>query len=756
MGEQATNGFQRAITRRQLVRGAAAVAAVGLGGAALSGCGTTAAKTTAQHYKIILTFQPNGPTTTTGIEIYQKALEPWYKANKGVEVKLVPVQWRANVDQILSGTAADVIWDNYAPAYMSASGNLLLPLDNLIKQDGLDVANWSSSQINSYRTAAPNHGLYMLPNYFSPLAYVVRLSDYDDLGVERPNPNWTAAEFVTACRQVTGPLKTGVNRRGAVLYWYSNAMNDAQWPFYGWTGGHGIVTSAGLCDLSTTSALSAGEWIYEQLLWPGYAWTSDLMNPNPYPNAQINDEVTIQLVWGDLPLIHAQTYHGFVWDYYLPPAFENGPTCEGTDDFFGIPANSKHPEQAWSLLKFISYDASATGWQRQNMQISLIQPCLNSLWDVWISTLQTVAPPLATKNLEIFKTMAMNGRAFPEEYYPVGDVQIQSVPDAEMSLLYNQQTSVAAAWKSIEAQINATLKPLIKAATLEQKATQSIATVTPGATTNYAAPTVSGAGAASVSVPNYMVGSASSGTWTILGAGADITDTEDDLIFACASETATEGTWTCQLTSIANVSEDYGGTPTLSNWTRAGLMARGDLSDNAAFVALFATGSYGFNFLMRPAPGANLVEVKFLFWKGSGGVVQEFISPINQPTSNYIIRPMWIRLERKGTVWTPSASSDGTNFTALTGPQTATALGGAWVGLAASAHNQDFNDVGYFRATFDHLQGFTPTQVAAIGQLGLPPAGGTVPSAWATQPSLGSTGQAKSSSSSSSSSASAG
>ena len=726
------------ITRRTLIRGATAAAAVGLAGSALAASGPTGkAKATNQNPTILLVIQPNGPTNTTGIELYQQALQPWLKQNKGVSVKLTPVQWRSNVQEILGGTASDIIWDNYAPAYMSPNGNLLLGLDNLIKRDSVNVANWSSSQINSYRTAAPDHGLYMLPNYFSPLAYVVRLSDFDQAGYERPNPNWTYTEFATVCKQMSGVQSNGQKRIGAVVQWYTNTLADAEWPFYAFPGGNGIVTSQGLADMTSQSAIQAGQFLYEQLFWPGYATTRDLMDPNAHPTAQIDDQVTIQLVWGSLPLVHAETYTGFVWDYYLPPAYPLGPTCMGTDDFFGIPITTKQPELAWDLLKFITYDASPTGWQQQNMKISLIQPCLNALWDVWAHTLQSVAPPLQGKNLGIFKTMAMNGRAFPEEYFPIGDPQIGSVPNTQITALWNQQTSVVTAFTEIQHQINGTLQPLIAAAAIEERTAKAIAALQPGPTADYPTPLANGVGNPSTPAPNYAVNN--SGTWTILGAGSDLTNTSDDLMFACQATEQSEQTWTCRLTAIANISEENSGTPTLDNWTRAGLMARGDLSDNGAFVALFVSGTYGFDFLLRSGPGESLTETKFLFWK-SGGLVQQLLSPVSTPASNFLINPVYLRLTRKGTQWSPYASMDGKNFVLLTPAQEALALGGAWVGLAASAHNTDYNNQGYFRATFDQLSNFSPTQTVAIGDLGMPPQAGAVPSNWATMPSLGTSG----------------
>ena len=413
-------------------------------------------------------FQPNflGPLTRTGTDLYQLALAGFYKQNPGVEVKLVSIygDWWANPQQIIAGTAADVIWDYYPPSYMASqqSKGLLWPLDAWMQRDGIDVTAWSAGQIGSYRQAAPDHQLYMLPNYFSPLVYVVRLSDFDSEGYPRPDPNWTYSEFTTMCSQMTKSRSTGLKRYGAVLDWHSSGIGGATWPFYCW--GDGMVTAQGYAQLNTTAGLQAGSWLYEELLWPGYATVRNVMDPGANPQAQIQDQVVAQLVWGGSQVLYqAEHYTGFLWDYYLPPQFPNGYTCSGTDDFFAIPASTKHPEQAWELLKFISYDATPTGWQQQNMKITLIQPCLNSLWDMWIHTLQSVAPPLRDKNLNAFKTMALNGRALPEEYFPYGDSQVRNLEQSVLSNLWNQTTTVPSGWHDLDLQINALVKTLIPA-----------------------------------------------------------------------------------------------------------------------------------------------------------------------------------------------------------------------------------------------------------------------------------------------------
>ena len=718
------------LTRRSLIRGASAAAVVGVGSAALAACGGpgNSAKGTAQNAKITLVFQPNGtiPWSTTVVSLYQTVLEPWLAQNKGVAVKLTPSLWGSNVQAILGGTASDVISDNYPPNYMSPTGNLLLKLDDYLKKDNISTTLWSTGQIDSYLQASPDHGLYMLPGYFSPMPYVVRLSDFDQAGYARPNPNWDYNEFVTASKLMTDKT-TG--RVGSVIQWGSTGNLGAGTYMFNAFDAQGMLTPQGTLNLETPGNLQAGQWLYEQLFWPGYASTRNLLGPW-YGSEHIDqDQCSIQLVWNGLVLDNAEVFNGFVWDYYMPPTFPQGPTCFGTDDFYGIAGTTKYPEQAWSLLKFLTWDNSATGWQMQLMKIGLLQPCLNSLWDPWIATVKSVAPPLQNKNLEVFKTMAINGRAYPQAYFPVDDNQAEGLTNSIMTQLWSQQLSVAQAWQQIDHVVNGLIVPALTEAASELKTAAAIESVTPGPTVNYPAPHTKGFGNSATDASQYVVNSGT--TWTLLGDGASM-GTTDNAIFACQQITASEGQWVCRVNALANVSEVNGTSPAISNLVRVGLMARADLSDTASEIVLCVTGSYGVEFMSRPAPGQSIISERFI-WPKSGGIVETFTSAVTVPTPNFITKPMWLRLTRKGINWTAEISVDGKTWTtAGMNSLPAQAMGGCWLGVFASAHNADFNNLGYIRAGFDNLSGFTPNQNVQLGILGTPPSAGTVPSNWQT------------------------
>jgi len=713
------------LTRRRLLGVSAAVVA-GVGGAVLvassgrlRGVGPSSA-----HPPAVLTFQPSGtiPWNRTTVALYQDVLRAFHDANPGVRVDLAPTPWHGNVQAILGGTGADVISDNYPPSYIAPGGNLLLPVDGYLRRDGLDGSQWPAAQLAAYRAAAPDQRLYMLPGYFCPLVYAVRLSDFDAAGVARPDPAWSHLAFAAAAKAVTRE-SGGKKRFGAVVDWYSDHIGGASWPFFAFGGG--MLDGQGGANLSSAGGVQAGEYLYEELLWPGVATTRDLLGPGFGSTEFVQDRTTMQLSWNGLVLDNAQRFKGFAWDYYPAPTFPRGPTGAAANDFYAIAATTRHPEEAWALLRFLAADASSRGWQRGLMKIGLLQPSLNALWDEWIATMQAAAPPLRYKRLQAFKDMAVSGRAFPQQYYPRLDEQCQNLSVPSLRALWGRSTDVRSAFARIDVLVNALLGRAATVEAAQSRAIAAAAAVTPGAGASYAAPPAAGLGAAATPADQYVLQEAAVGNWTLLGDGTAVGGTSDNTLFACLPVTASEGEWSCRVAAVANIS-----CPSLSPRVQAGLMLRGDLSDDAAMAALHATGAGGIEWRYRSVAAVAPAAVGGFVPASPSGHPASLMSPLDRPAANYLSAPVWLKLRRAGTVWSAFASLDGKTWQQVGRPQTVRA-GGVWLGIHCCAHNADWGGSGYVRGVFDHLS-FSPAERMQVGDQGVPPVAGPVPADWST------------------------
>ncbi len=221
---------------------------------------------------------------------------------------------------------------------------------------------------------------------------------------------------------------------------------------------------------------------------------------------------------------------------------------------------------------------------------------------------------------------------------------------------------------------------------------------------------------ASAGTPAVHAGSlitASKGTHTMTGTGWDIWGVNDVCTFAALAETACAGFWVCRVTQISNLSEK----PSISPEAKVGLMARGDLSNNAAMAVLSVNLGGGIQTEVRLTPGVAPSQTLASSSKTpskAGLIAPQYLLHNYQGTANnYLLSSVWLKLQRQGEEWTPFTSLDGKSWTAA-GSALRAEMPGAWVGIFATAGNILTGNQGEIQAVIDNLS-FTPTQLVELG-----------------------------------------
>lgn len=723
--------------RRQLL-GHVAGGAMLLGGASsiLAGCGGAPTRSPTRP---TIVFEPRNSSAASfssmlgPMKEVLAGFEQQYKVNVNV---VVSPGTSGNIAAMLAGSGADIISDlDYAPYVQE--GNFLMDLTPLLARDKISTSIWSPAQIKLYQR--PN-GLFALPDYFGTMVYFINLSDFDNAGVTYPDSSWTSQDLVKLAGQLSTPASgTTPAHYGANIDWDWVDGEENQWAFLGF-GGSIINADGTQSTLSQSGSVAAGNWVYEQLLWPGIA-APRVLTGTGYEAQQITSGVVSMSIcgtWDLLPVISA-VQSSFSWDFLPFPVLPSGRFTLGTNDFYGINAETKYPEQAWQLLRWLSAE---TTWQIAMMKLLLISPALNSLWETWLSLLVSVVPILKGKNLQWFADAAQQGYAIPRTYYAYEDTAALSILNTYLSELASQKlTNVSQAFALADQQINSFEEQAkSQAAAQEALASQLRSVAKSGG--NFPAPSTTGQGVPYTNGSEYV--QAQNGVYTLLGDGWDVYGTSDNCVFAGMPVTASVGEWSCRVTAITNLT-----CPHLSQWSKVGIMARGDLSDDAPLVMAEVTGQHGVQTNVRPvygqgvkgnvAPDPSLPKASSTTQTSTAAVPPNksgLVSGIDltssnaQAQANYLLKPLWIKLQRKGLIWTVYTSFDGTTWT-VAGPTLTAEMGGCWIGIFASAHNGSFGDKGYIRGVVDKLS-FTPTIFAQIGQKGIPPAAGPVPSNWAT------------------------
>ncbi|MBW8780309.1 MAG: fibronectin type III domain-containing protein [Verrucomicrobia bacterium] len=148
--------------------------------------------------------------------------------------------------------------------------------------------------------------------------------------------------------------------------------------------------------------------------------------------------------------------------------------------------------------------------------------------------------------------------------------------------------------------------------------------------------------------------SASGGTFTVTGSGADIWNGSDQFRYVYQPSSG-DCEMVAQVTSVQNT----------NSWAKAGVMIRESTAAGAISVAVFITPGSGVSFQWRTSTGGSTVNT------GIGGVTA----------------PRYVRLVRTGNSFAAYYSSNGTSWTQIGSNQTVTMASNATIGLAVTSHN---------------------------------------------------------------------
>ena len=190
---------------------------------------------------------------------------------------------------------------------------------------------------------------------------------------------------------------------------------------------------------------------------------------------------------------------------------------------------------------------------------------------------------------------------------------------------------------------------------------------------------------------------ASGGSFTVRGAGADVWGSSDAFHFAYRSLSG-DGTITARVASVSGSQA----------WTKVGVMVRASTSSSAAHAFMLVSAAKGLAFQRRRSAGGVTTHTS-----GGSGTA-----------------PRWVRLTRAGSRITAYVSSTGSSWSVV-GSDTFSLPSGVLVGLAVSSHTTSSLATGVF------------DNVSVSG----PVASATLPSGWQARDigAVGATGSASSS-----------
>ncbi len=429
----------RRTTRRGMLRAAAA----GAGGAALapllaacSSGAVAAGKSTAAPAvhagTIVLRFAPNwqgAAWNKTALTLNQEFFDNNYTPkNPGVRVLVnngsAQGSAATQVAASIAGTGyLDVFQDCCNDFSILQAGGLLTPLNNNMKQDNVDPTIWSASHLAALTY---NGQVLGLPAYDGPATVFYRQDILDSLGLAYPDPSWDYKAATSLWQQCVGKTRTGAVRGGISIFdtpWYET-MNWWLRAF----GGPEMDATQTLPYFDKPYALAMAAYVQQNR-------ASNVIIPRSGFSGPLNQGTCVFKQSGGWELLPAVETMGtsIKWDILPMPYWPSGKRSTYNNvDFYVQNSATKHPEHAWQLLKYVCAEPD---YQRFQMQATLVQPSLLSLWDNWESLVVGTAPLLKTKSISWIKDAAMGGYNWPNAIFHYESVSADNLVNNWMGLI---------------------------------------------------------------------------------------------------------------------------------------------------------------------------------------------------------------------------------------------------------------------------------------------------------------------------------
>lgn len=370
--------------------------------------------------------------------LYGEFLAPFEAAHPSIRLQLVEYITKTQDMEaaIVSGSAADVFSNPGAQYPGFYQSGLLLALDAYMRRDHVDSSIWSPPLIASYQT--PQGTTFALPRNLNAFLYLVRLDVLDGMGIPYPSTDWTDIELTTLAGQLTIPQqRVGLSLQPGFL--------DFPAPLRGF-GGSWTNAARTKETLATSAGDQAGEWLFEGLIWPGYA--SSGSPPSNQQPAVIQEVQTNSL----LNLYQAMSV-GSQWALYPPPLYPQGRFCNAASAFWAINATTPQPEASWTLLQWLAVDPS---FQRNMMKSFLFPPALTSLFSEWTADIEAIAPGMTGKGLRWIEEAASQGWWVLPPYFAYDSVSALYTAFGDVwTQLLQDKVSVPLAFASADQQVDA-------------------------------------------------------------------------------------------------------------------------------------------------------------------------------------------------------------------------------------------------------------------------------------------------------------
>jgi multiple sugar transport system substrate-binding protein len=250
--------------------------------------------------------------------------------------------------RIAGQTAPDVFYPATHIAYALGSKGAILPLNDLIARDGIDLAAYDPGILDLYTIDGQ---VMCLPIDTAALVVFYNKDMFDAAGLEYPQAGWTWADFLATAQALT----VDVDGDGTIDQFGVDQFRN-YWPMMVWSQtGHGLFDDI----RHPTEFLGAEQAAIDAIQWVADLTLVEGVMPSDDQRADISDlfaagKAGMNIIghWR-VPTYTANADFDFAFAP-LPIGDFGEPVNRADGSCFAISAQTQHPDEAWELVKFLA------------------------------------------------------------------------------------------------------------------------------------------------------------------------------------------------------------------------------------------------------------------------------------------------------------------------------------------------------------------------------------------------------------------
>ncbi len=354
--------------------------------AVLSGCRQKSNKT-------LIKFSSWG--SESEISILKPLLQEFETKNPAIKVDFIhiPKNYFQKLHLLVaSNLTPDVIFINNLNAPLYAENKIFLDLSKNMKNDSsisaISEKDFFPQALNAFNYKST---LYAIPRDVSNLAVYYNKDLFDKYNVSYPNKNWSFQEFLDTCRKLTkdknknGKIdQFGVSFEEAPLFWL---------PWL-WSNGGGLISK----DLNSIiidkpESIEALQFYADLRNKYHVAPTKSEAGSATMAQLFIQEKIAMHIS-GRWSTPRYRKDINFNWDIARFPSGKAGSIVDCDTSGWAISSTSKHPKEAWELIKFLASKKSIEKFTQNGLIVPSRIDVANS--DIFLDKF------LSPKNSKIF------------------------------------------------------------------------------------------------------------------------------------------------------------------------------------------------------------------------------------------------------------------------------------------------------------------------------------------------------------------